>query len=206
MSNPSLYVGILETNPTVAKVMYVAERDKSVKLGRLYMLMNPGSVVKARMIEGRSFSKYDLTFLQYLYWNMTNTTPSNDYPQLIKDIVEACKKLEVTEVEDSWLSAQLANYEYTVTHKPDGTNEYEVKSETKPSRSTGGSSTSTDSKPKKTGTTVSMIWEVASEQYINIKDLKELRSACKAILVDKEGVNESTFSVQFSKWKKENAS
>lgn len=156
------YVGILETSPESAKIMFVAEREKSVKLGRLYMLMHPGSKVTARIIEGRSFSKYEQLFLQYLFWNTFQSRPVEDYSELIKNIVSESKKLAVTEAEESWLDAQISEFEYKVNITPQGHN-YELKETTPPPprKTKSGEEDGEDKpvKPKRAGTTISIIWD-----------------------------------------------
>jgi hypothetical protein len=195
------YVGILEVDAKSAKVIYKADMQKATLLGRLYMLQHPGFKVTAREIAGRSFSKYDKETLQYLYWNTFGLTPSDDYNVLIQDIVKECEKLPLSETENAWLESQISEYDYKTEITPSGKIVYN--NIPKPPQKTNSEKSEQVSRPPRTGTTTALVWEIVNEQYKTITDLKKLREVCQDIVVNKEGINASTFSVQFSKWKKE---
>jgi hypothetical protein len=77
--------------------------------------------------------------------------------------------------------------------------ESQGKNLTKPQRTPRDPFTGPSSRPKE-GSTTGKVWDIADELFVTIKDDKQLR---KAVIerCTKEGINSSTTSVQFGKWK-----
>lgn len=210
------YVGINITSNEHAKVLFVTDNERAALLGRLYMLQHPGQKVVAPPLEGRSFSKFEKELNQYLFWNSFQQTPPEDYSLLLKSLVLECEKIQVSETDLPWLKAELANYNYDVELTTTGHNyvmgkvpnpprpkvqkEQTEKKEKVPKEPKAPRAEGEPIRPKP-NSTCGIIWQVLDEQYENEKDFKELKKICQEILVQKEGINASTFSVQFTKWK-----
>ena len=178
------------------KLHFVAEREKAIALGKIYQLEHPGQKVIAPPLEGRSFSKLDKLQLQWLYWNMTETTPPDDYAALLKATFEYVEKLEPISAELSTLQGTLAQLE-SVREK--AMTPYDASLNPKPARPK--KEKSADVAPKKTST-CGYVWDICAKHKAATPaaDDKTLRAAIMAEC-EHEGINKSTAAVQYGKWK-----
>lgn len=203
----SLYMVIRTTNNEHAQILYVAEMEIATLLGQLYRAEHPDQKCIAPPLEGRGFAKIDLAMLQYVYWNTFQSTPPEDYTELIKQCVERASKIEVTHANPESLRAELALFgtEIVVNKKGEITKEIKEKKVPKPPKAAKAprqprSESDIKTDRPRAGTTTGLVWDIIDKHFANVKDVKVLRNValeeCK-----NEGLNPSTFSVQFGKWR-----
>ena len=196
MNKSQLYMVLNVTTNENTKLHFVAERSKAIALGKIYQLEHPGQKVIAPPLEGRSFSKLDKLQLQWLYWNMTEITPPDEYSVLLKACLEYVKKLEPISVDLSVLQGTLAQLE-SVREKTIAP--YDASLNSKPARPK--KEKATDVAPKKTST-CGYVWNICDKHKAETPeaDDKTLRAAIMAEC-EHEGINKSTAAVQYGKWK-----
>lgn len=189
----SLYMVIDVTSMPETKIRFIADNERALLLSRIYMNNHPGRTCVAPVMEGRGFSKLNLKTLQYLFWNTFQKTPCDDYEQLVKDCLSEASFLPINIDTISTLNIEkelsvnisLVHAESSAPKAPN------IKAE--------------NTTPKKTST-CGYVWEICENYYL--KDLEALQKDHKAfrnqimVFCEKEGINLSTTSVQFSKWKK----
>lgn len=203
----TLYIVLDITKVEETRVRYVAAMQEAVLLGKIYMHEHPGRKVTAPILEGRSLSKLSLDQLQYLYWNMSGKKPASDYAKLLAATLETLQAITPEEVDIPSLEGTLESYDRTVarSQRSEGapataTSKAKAPAIPKPAKATKQPGDA----PKKTSI-CGYIWEICNKHYDSVKGknkevTKEMRSAIIAEC-EKEGINKSTASVQFGKWK-----
>lgn len=180
------YMLIDITTPETTKVLAVAELQPSQLLGKIYQAK--GLQVIAPPVEGRGFSKLEKLSLQYLYWNVCQETPPDNYAELINRCLAVIEKMPMDETPIATLQKEVARL------YPEGTQF--APAEPKAVREPGEPS----ARPKGTSTT-GRVWEIADGLFTaagnTLPDRKSIIDACVA-----EGINQATASTQYAKWKK----
>ena len=195
---PDLYMVIDVTDLPNTRILYVATLQAAAALGRIRKADN--REVIAPPIEGRSFAKLSQEQLQYLFWNTTQTAPSDNYETLCRDMLAAAEALPVdtTPLEDLEREVQrLYPDDATTASLP------KAEKKAREPRAPG----EPHERPKATSTT-GRVWEIADAQIAALcpgispanVDWKALRTvivaACEA-----EGINKATAATQYSKFK-----
>lgn len=192
-----LYMLLDVTKIEDTKCLLVADMQRVQLLGKLKAAEGiEGRKLLAPPLEGRGFSKLEKLQLQYLYWNTTGKTPTEDYQQLVQECIAAFKELTPNDdpvhslqflVDQIEASAPGTVVVDGVVHKP------------------GVDNNAPPARPSVKGVT-GVIWQICDEvlqalhQGIMPADLKPLRAeAWKRC--DNEGFNSGTFGVQYGKWK-----
>lgn len=175
------YMLIDVTNVESTAVIAIATQRPVVLLGKVHAAQ--GRKVIAPPLEGRSFAKLDKLALQYLYWNIYKETPPDEYGDLVRNCLVKLNALpeDATPIED--LEREVARlYPETPT----------TSSEEKAPREPGAP----PPRPKATSTT-GRVWEIADRMLAaGSTDRKAVIAACEA-----EGINPSTASTQYGKWR-----
>ncbi len=187
-----LYMLIDVSSVEATRVLKVGTMRQVQLLGQLYAA--EGKTMIAPPIEGRGFSKLEPLQLQYLYWNMCQLPPPDDYGKLVQDCLAVVKT--ITPADDhvpslEYLVSQLTGKPYVPVE---------------PEEEGAPAEPAPVVRPKGTSTT-GIIWticdEVVEDQGMPTdaqgwKDLRaEVVKRCHA-----EDFNDGTISVQYSKWKK----
>lgn len=175
------YMLIDVTNVESTAVIAIAALRPVVLLGKVHAAQ--GRKVIAPPFEGRSFAKLDKLVLQYLYWNVCKETPPDEYGELVRNCLAKLNALpeDATPIED--LEREVARlYPETPVSAPTE----------KAPREPGAP----PPRPKATSTT-GRVWEIADRmREAGSTDRKAVIAACEA-----EGINPSTASTQYGKWK-----
>jgi hypothetical protein len=161
-------------------LLKVAYLRQSQLWGQLYAA--EGRMVMAPVLDTRSFTKFDGGTLQYLYWNTVKHTPPDDYQLLVQKCVAAIRMVPVDETSIEELEARVA----ALGLQDEAAEPAKKKAPATPS-----------AKPKGTSTT-GRVWEIASSLVVGkaLPDRKAVVAACEA-----EGINPSTASTQYGKWR-----
>jgi len=182
-----MYMLIDTTATETCQVLLVGSMHRIQMWGRLYK--SQGKSVIGPPLEGRGFSKLDKPQLQYLFWNHCKRTPPEDYEELIRQCLIQIRfiKPDTHPIED--LERQVAKLEAENTDptQPKHKKERVAKDPNAPLEP-----------PKKTSTT-GLVWVIADELCVKFGRMatrQEVIAACT-----EEGINGSTASTQFSKWK-----
>ncbi len=179
---------LLDVTTEETKLLLIATLHAVQLHGRIAMAN--GRKVLAPPLEGRSFSKLEKLPLQFLYWNTFREAPSEDYAKLLKDCVARFELLPVDATPIRELEAQVAQLypdEVGVNPKDRAVSKGSAKAE-------GGN----PSAPK-SGSTTRRVWEIADALWTPpgpMPDRKKVMAACEA-----QGINPSTASTQYGKWK-----
>lgn len=197
------YMIIDVTTPVAIKVLRVAERDNCVLWGKLYEA--EGKKVIAPPVEGRGFSKLDVTQLQYLFWNMTQTAPPEDYTTLVRGCLETVDAIPIDRTDPVWIQSEVDRVlpdlkavaeAQEATNKPPKPQKA-PKAPKEPADPTG--------RPKPNSMT-GLVWDLADQAYAATvrngeePDWKAVRAEL-AKLCANEGINAGTMGVQYGKWK-----
>lgn len=178
------YMLIDVTAVETTAVLAIAPLRAVQLLGRIQIAN--GKKVIAPPLEGRSFAKLEKLPLQYLYWNVCQETPPEDYGELVRRCVAKLESLPVdaTPLEDLEREvARLCPDEPTTQREP------------KAPKEPGAA----PARPKAM-TTTGLVWEIADRLFVEagnkIPDRKAVIAACEA-----QEINPATASTQFGKWK-----
>lgn len=198
----TLYMVVRVTSVETCQILYIANLENATLLGQLYMAEHPGQKCIAPPLEARGFSKLDLNYLQYLLWNSFGLTPPEDFQSLHKICLDNALKIPVTEANPASLRSSLSHYEMETVITDKGEIAVQAKTEKvnpEVKRKPRPEGTANTERPRENSTSA-LIWSIADKHFENVKDLKTLR---KLVMdnCEKEGVNLSTVSVQFGKWK-----
>lgn len=178
--NPTLYMLIDTTVLDSTRIVSVAELRQSICMGKL--LEAQGRKVIAPVLEGRGFAKLERLQLQYLYWNTFGERPNDDYGVLLKECLEKAKALEVDATDLDYLERMVERLEDQQSSQP--------KAEA------NAADGQPAERPRRAGATL-QVWEIADEfQKQGRANRKEIIEECV-----RRGINASTASTQFSKWK-----
>lgn len=213
MSQSQLYMVIRTTNNEHAQILYVADIEIATLLGQLYKAEHPDQKVIAPPLEGRGFAKIELTMLQYVYWNTFGERPPEDYQELIKQCVAHALKIQVTETNPAALRSELLKYDVSTVISKNGDivkesnkkasnkipKEPKAPKQPRQPRTEGEIK---DDRPR-AGTTTGLVWDIIDKHFAKVKEVKALRAAALQECTN-EGLNPSTFSVQFGKWRAAN--
>lgn len=145
-----------------------------------------GRKVIAPPLEGRSFAKLDKLPLQYLYWTTVREAPSEDYATLLQDCVRVFNSLPVDTTPTRELEAEVARL------YPNEPSQASISK--RPPKADGVA----PDQPR-TGSTTGRVWEIADSLWpagSTMPDRKAVIAACEA-----KGINPSTASTQYGKWK-----
>ena len=77
------------------RVLYVNDRQSVIDYGQAFGKDYPFIQIIAPPVEGRSFSKFGLLQLQYLFWNTYHEKPSYDYATLLKNCIDKTLALKI---------------------------------------------------------------------------------------------------------------
>lgn len=198
----ALYMVVRVTTVETCQILYIAPLENATLLGQLYMAEHPGQKCIAPPLEARGFSKLNTDQLQYLLWNSFGLTPPEDFPSLYKICLENALKIPVTEANASSLRSSLSHYEMETVITDKGEIAVQAKTEKvnpELKRKPRSESDVITERPRENSTSA-LIWSIADKHFENVKDPKALRKLVMAEC-EKEGINLSTVSVQFGKWK-----
>lgn len=191
MSKVILYMLIDVTTPEGTKILRVAPL-RHVQLYGAIERAN-GKTVIAPPLEGRGFSKFDVQQMQYIYWNLTQQVPPNDYAELVKGCLEAASKIPLDPTPLSHLEREVARLYPDGETFGAGPKEAASRIERHKREDAGVSA-----RPKE-GSSTGRVWAIADEMSTTsaAADRKAVIAACEAA-----GINTATASTQFSKWLK----
>jgi hypothetical protein len=202
----SKYMLIDVTTVERTTLLLIGSGRQAALMGRL--LKAQGANVIAPPLEGRGFSKFSLSQLQYLYWNSTGKPPVSDYGELVIACLTAFEEMPVSEVSVEELEAQVAKLAPT---EAEGTGEFETA--TKPATSKQSPKTQgRKAAPSKPGeappatSTTGRVWVIADRVLASCSDItattdwKPIREAIIAAC-ESEGINKATAATQYSKYK-----
>jgi hypothetical protein len=169
-----------------SKVLCVAQDAERANL--LAKIATAGNdSVSVFPLEGRSFSKLEKLQLQYVFWNNFQIAPPEDYAELLRECLARFSEYPVDSVP---VSALLVAVRKLYPNE-----------ETNPIPK-GKPSEVTPTRPRAVSTT-GRVWELADVCFAKVGNVftPELRkNVIAACTVD--GINESTSSTQYSRWKK----
>lgn len=178
------YMLIDVTAVETTAVLAIAPLRAVQLLGRIQIAN--GKKVISPPLEGRGFAKLEKLPLQYLYWNVCQETPPEDYGELVRRCVAKLESLPVdaTPLEDLEREvARLCPDEPTTQREP------------KTPKEPGAA----PARPKAM-TTTGLVWEIADKLFVEagnkLPDRKVVIAACEA-----QEINPATASTQFGKWK-----
>ncbi len=160
-------------------LLKVAQLREAQLWGQLFEA--EGRRVMAPLLAAKSFAKFDGGTLQYLYWNTLHQTPPDDYHLLVEKCLAAINSMpiDMTSVEE--LEARVASIQRVedTAVQPD-------KKPVAPSVRPAGT------------TTTGRVWTIATSLIVGnvLPDRKAVVAAC-----EKEGINPSTASTQYGKWR-----
>lgn len=186
------YMLIDVTTVEGTRVMTVAHLRTVQLLGQLAQA--EGRKVIAPPVEGRGLAKIERFPLQYLFWNLTQRTPPDDYGELCKQTLVAIDALplDATSIED--LERRVA-----AIAPPQQESAKQENGESKPARQVS-------ERPKGTSVT-GRVWEIADEclaktglTAAQVSDWKPIRAAIMTAC-EAEGIHSATGATQYSKWK-----
>lgn len=217
-----LYMLIDVTNrPVGIKVLATGDVHQVPLLGRLAKA--EGKEVMGPPLEGRSLSKFSTEELQYMLWNTFSVTPSNEYAQLVIDVLYHVNMMTPVDTDVRDLEAACARLapvqeasseadtEQPKRGKRGGKKPVEEKEqvEEKPAKKppVEKAPKSPDGRPSPTSLT-GVVWVIADECLIEHKkankgeiDWKAVRSLVST-RCEEQGIKAGTVSVQYGKWKK----
>lgn len=196
----SKYMLIDVTTVERTTLRMIGSNRQVVLMGQLHKAQ--GANMIAPPLEGRGFSKFSLSQLQYLYWNSTGKTPVSDYGELVIACLTAFEAMPVSEIPIEELEAEVAKLAPEID---------EFKDETTPSKQpvkAAGKKT-TPSKPGEAPaatSTTGRVWVIADRVLASCSDItattdwKPIRGAIIAAC-ESEGINKATAATQYSKYK-----
>lgn len=144
-----------------------------------------GRKVVAPPLEGRGFAKLDKLALQYLYWNMLQQTPPEDYQELIKSLLAKVAETPVSDATVEQLERELA----LLAPLEDPSTAKAPKDPNAP-----------PTRPKGM-TTTGLVWEICDRLYMLSGNVMPERKAVMDTCAMEE-INLATAATQFAKWKK----
>lgn len=175
-----------------ALLTIASDMRNAALLGKLYTAR--GLTIIAPPLEGRGFSKLDKLPLQYLYWNICQVAPPEDYQELLQSCLEKLNAMPVDLTPIGILEREIA-------HLCPAAVSTDIPSKARVTPSA-------PDRPKPTSTT-GQVWELADATFnkhyessttLSQVDWKTLRteiiSTCK-----NAGINAATASTQYCKWK-----
>ena len=180
-----LYMVIDTTTTKTTKILYIAELQASQYWGRI--LTHRGLKVIAPALEAKGFTKLDHLDLQYLYWNTFGETPPDIYAELVQHCFARAKLLEIDKTDIRELEYQVKKIE-------------EQQAAGLPAAPAAAAGEPQNSHRPRTAGATAKVWEIADQMAAAaggaIPDRKALIDECV-----RQGINASTASTQFSKWK-----
>ena len=186
----TMYMLIDVTSPETTKILKIANLKCVVLWGHIYK--QQGRKVIAPPVEGRGFSKLEKLNLQYLYWDLTQSNPPEDYAELIQNALKAVQAIEKAPESFDKLMSEIKRLGIDLEDPTKSTEPKAPKAEKDPS--------ALPERPKATSMT-GLVWQLADEAFERagnkLPDRNEVIATC-----EKEGINPSTAAVQWSKWKK----
>lgn len=97
MKNTNLYMVIDITSVKTTRIMHVNTNEKVTQFGRDFNSDYPDIKIIAPPIAGRSFSKFEILQLQYLFWNTFHAVPEEDYGKLVNNCLEKALNLKIND-------------------------------------------------------------------------------------------------------------
>lgn len=183
-----LYMVIDITTPETTQILKIVPMRQAILWGHIFKA--EGKKVTAREVAGKSFAVLDKLSLQYLYWDLVQAAPPEDYGTLVQNCL--AKIREIPQDESSveklmWEINRLGiNLEDPTSSAPKEPKEKDPNAP--PAR------------PKAT-TTTGLVWQLADEAFEKagnqMPNRADVIAACEA-----EGINSSTAATQYAKWKK----
>lgn len=185
---PTKYMVIdLTVVETTSVLKVTSSSQEAILWGKIYQAR--GRKVTSREIAGRNLSCLDTLSLQYLFWNVCQVPPPEDYSELIQVCLEAVNKLEVAETPVAALETELEALAPSESY-------IGGKSAQKPAKDPNAPA----GRPKAT-TTTGIVWAICDELFVaagnQLPDRKAVIAKCEF-----EEINPATASTQYSKWKK----
>lgn len=184
------YMLIDVTTPEATTILKVATLREVTLWGHIYK--QQGKKVIAPPVEGRGFAKLEKLNLQYLYWSLLQTTPPEDYAELVKTALYAVNAIAPDPTTFDDLMREITRLGINLEDPTTPTPKVEKDPNAPPSR------------PKAT-TTTGLVWQLADEEFEKagnqMPDRAKVIASCET-----EGINASTAATQYAKWKKAKAS
>lgn len=182
----TFYMLIDVTSPEETKVLKVANLKCVTLWGHIFKAQ--GKKVIAPPMEGRGFGKLDEISLKYLYWHLTETTPPDDYAELVQNALKAVQAIAKAPESFDTLMREINRLGINMDDPTASVPKAEKDPNAPPSR------------PKAT-TTTGLVWQLADEAFEaagnQMPNRADVIAAC-----EKEGINASTAATQYAKWKK----
>lgn len=182
------YMLIDVTKVEETRVLLVAPLREVQLHGRIFEAK--GRKVIAPPVEGRGFSKLDALSMQYLWWNHTQTPPSEDYATQLNAVLAMVQALPVDPTPEDELAMEVRRL---FPDEPTGAKSTQS-SEPKAPKVPGA-----PPEAPKAGSTTGKVWEIATRICPPgaAIDRTAIIAACK-----EAGINEATAATQYSKWKR----
>jgi hypothetical protein len=201
----TLYAVIDLTVVEQCSVVTVAPLLEAQAIGKLQKAK--GREVIGPPLEGRGLAKLEKLTLQYLYWNTTQTTPPDDYAELVQAMLAVLNVFPLNDTPLAQLEAEVALL--APEPEPDAAKrgpKIQVR-HVDPALYKADAKSTTNPPPKSTSTT-GLVWILADAELSKLGmasipgdfDWKPLRASIVAAC-DREGINHSTAGTQYSKWK-----
>ena len=185
----TLYMVIDVTTPETTKLLRITDLRRAALYGHLFK--HQGLKVIAPVIEGRGFSKLPQLNLQYLYWNICQETPPDDYGQLVQKCLE---KLAGMTQDESTFESLMKEINRLGINLDDPTMPAEKKEPAEKDPN------AIPARPAVRSTT-GLVWELADIEFgkagNQMPERKAVIDACIA-----EEINPATESTQYAKWAK----
>lgn len=207
---PSLYVLIDQTSTQGMRLLAVADLKRVQAIGAIQKA-NGREVIAPPFDGGRTFSKFDLQRLQYLYWNTFNLTPPDVYQDLIQAIVKGVEAMPVDQTPIDDLEAMVkklypdGNYIGAANSVETQEKASEMTTGRKAAKASGDTSGAAKT-PRGSGTTA-RVWEIATQCFAeaggNVSSAEEWKALRATIMAncEAENINKATAATQYSKWK-----
>jgi hypothetical protein len=153
-----------------------------------HIFKQQGRKVIAPPVEGRGFSKLEKLNLQYLYWDLTQEIPPDEYRDLIQNALLAVQKIEPDGKTFEELMREIKRLGINLGDPTTPVPKVEKDPNAFPIR------------PKGTSTT-GQVWELADTEFEKAGNQMPNRAAVIAAC-EAAGINGSTAATQYAKWKK----
>jgi hypothetical protein len=183
---PVMYMLIDITTPEGTKILKVADLKCITMWGHIFK--QQGRKVIAPPVEGRGFSKLEKLNLQYLYWDLTQEIPPDEYRDLIQNALLAVQKIEPDGKTFEELMREIKRLGINLGDPTTPVPKVEKDPNAFPIR------------PKGTSTT-GQVWELADTEFEKAGNQMPNRAAVIAAC-EAAGINGSTAATQYAKWKK----
>jgi len=178
-----LYMLIDRTSLETTSVLKVAPIKEIIAWSKLFAA--EGRTLIGPPLEGRGFAKLTAEELQYLYWNLVQQPPPENYPEMIELCLTAVQQIAPDKTPIKQLEAQVLHLEAQAIALEN------------PDKPVPRAVSDPASRPKE-GSATGKVWAIADE--LSFGTAMATRKAVVDLCVRK-GINAATASTQYGKWK-----